>query len=82
MLRSKRVEAREDWHLSLGCEQWCQQGAPPSIVAQVTAPGPLPSRVCSHDSSFGSLGLTEGRLNLCQQAVQVRRRQGEMGFVY
>lgn len=35
MLRSKRVEAREDRHLSLGCEQWCWQGAPPSIVAQV-----------------------------------------------
>lgn len=82
MLRSKRVEAREDRHLGLGCEQWCWQGAPPSIVAQVTAPGALHSRVRSHDSSCGSLGLTEGRLNLCQQAVRVRRRQGEMGFVY
>lgn len=46
------------------------------------APADLHVRVCSHDSLCKSMGLLEGGLNLCQEAVWLRRKQVEMVSVY
>lgn len=84
MLKSKGIEALKDLSGLVWVGAVVLARDPSQQVDPVIAPADLHLRVCSRDSlqRLLSFSLLEGCLNLCQEAVWVRRKQIEMVSVY